>query len=158
MTAIGQCNRTGVSGVYFAIGNGSSNSNRKNAFTVLSNGSAYINGTTSANGTAVTSDVRVKDQIKVLDKNEAVNLIKQLKPSSYLKQGKKELGFIAQEIENLDKYGDYLVNKDNSGLFDYNDFRLLDYQGLIAPTVSALQAALERIEKLEKEISILKKE
>ena len=139
----------------FVVGSGSNASSRKNALTVFST-SAYFNGTTSANGTAITSDIRVKENIKLLNKDESIQFINQLKPSSYIKNGdKKELGFIAQDIEKIKDYKDYLVTIDNSGEYDLKDYRLLNYQGLIAPTVAALQGALEKIKILENKIEIL---
>lgn len=144
-----------VSNSLFEVGDGEDDTYRLNAFTVLAGGNTYFKGSTTGNGTLVTSDIRIKENIKLLNKNEAIAFIKKLKPKSYIKEGKKELGFIAQEIETIDKYGDYLVGKDNSGLYDYKDFRLLDYQGLIAPTIAALQAALEKIETLEAKVKAL---
>ena len=142
---------------YFVVGSGinSGDNGRKNVLTVYTS-SAYVNGTVSSDGTSITSDIRVKENIKLLNKDKSIQFINQLKPSSYIKHGnKKELGFIAQDIEKIKDYKDYLVTIDNSGEYDLPNYRLLNYQGLIAPTVAALQGALEKIEILENKIEIL---
>ena len=156
MHACGKYNRKSISSCLFAVGNGTSDSARSNAMTVLSTGAAYINGTSSSNGTSVTSDARIKTLHHVLDPEESSQFIQILTPKMYYKNGVKEMGFYAQDVEIIPTYGDILVTKDNSGLYDFPNFRLLDYQGLIAPIISALQHALNEIDMLKQEIEELK--
>ena len=145
--AIGQYN-TDTNG--FIIGGGSSDSSRYDRFKVNSGG-VYVFGSLVHSS----SDIRVKTDIERLDPYNSSEFIKLLKPSSYLKDGVPELGFIAQEIEVIKGYGYRLVSTTKNGKYD--DYRLLNYEGLIAPTVSALQYALDKIDKLENEIVELKK-
>ncbi len=142
----------------FIVGNGTASDSRKNAFAVLSSGSAYLNGTAGFYGTTVTSDARVKTLINDIDFNTAYKFIKQLKPKHYFKEDVEEYGFYAQDVEEIPEFGDVLVSKDNTGNYDLPDYRLLNYQGMIAPIVSALQGSLERIEQLEVENQQLKKQ
>jgi hypothetical protein len=142
----------------FIVGNGTASDSRKNAFAVLSSGAAYLNGTAGFYGTTVTSDARVKTLINDIDFNTAYEFIKQLKPKHYFKEDVEEYGFYAQDVEEIPEFGDVLVSKDNTGNYDLPDYRLLNYQGMIAPIVSALQGSLERIEQLEAENQQLKKQ
>lgn len=131
---------------------------RKNAFVVLSSGAAYINGSTSSNGTQVTSDARVKELIDELTPEAATEFIIQLKPKHYYKEGVEEYGFYAQEVEEIPEFGKVLVTKDNTGVYDIPDYRLLNYQGMLAPIVSVEQNLLARVEHLEQENAELKRQ
>ena len=46
---------------------------------------------------------------------------------------------------NCQEFGEYLVSVDNSGLYDLEDYRMLNYQGIIAPLVAAVQKLDEKI-------------
>ena len=151
-TAIGKYNKS-VSDALFMVGNGVSSA-RKNAFTVLSSGNCYYAGTSTSNGTTITSDERIKTLIEELNPSYSAEFIKSLKPKLFYKEEGNEngeLGFYAQEVEKT-AYGKQLVTKDNSGVYDLPDFRILNYEGLIAPVVSALQDALHRIDELEERL------
>ena len=99
------------------------------------------------------SDKRLKTDLGILKQNEATSFIKSLVPHKYEMFGDKGLGFFAQDVEKNSAYGNILVQKyEDHG---YKDCRSLDYQSLIAPTIAALQGALEKIEKLEAKIEAL---
>ena len=169
MFACGAYNRTGITSALFVVGNGTS-STRRNAFIVMgglgSTAYAYLNGTSSSNGTAVTSDERIKTLIKDLDPSEAKEFLQSITPRMYYKEESNpegELGFYAQEVENT-IYGKQLVTKDSSGVYDIKDFRIMSYEGFIAPIVSSLQGVFKEIDELkehdkhlENEIDELKK-
>lgn len=87
------------------------------------------------------SDRRLKEHINYIDED---NIIRRLKPVHYLRNGKDELGFYAQDVEYVDEYG-ALVGEDANGV------KYLNYFGLIAPLVAYCQKLEQRIEKLERE-------
>jgi hypothetical protein len=156
MFACGACNRTGITSALFVVGNGTISTGR-NAFIVIgglgSTAYAYLNGTSSSNGTAVTSDERIKTLIKDLDPSEAKEFLQSITPRMYYKEESNpegELGFYAQEVENT-IYGKQLVTKDSSGVYDIPDFRIMSYEGFIAPIVSSLQGVFKEIDELKKE-------
>ena len=171
MVAIGESNADNIANCLFAIGNGASglkdeNGNyygvRVNTFTItgtkgnLSDIHAYIGGRNSSMGSSVTSDKRIKKHIDYISYESSSNFIKQLKPRHFLKNGTEDYGFYAQEVEEIDEYGHVLVTKDNSGVYDLPDFRLLNYEGFIAPIVSTIQGMLKSIEDLQQENEQLK--
>ena len=155
----GIMNKT-VQGMRFCVGNGAAGA-RKNAFVVLHNGSAYVSGTTSSNGNSVTSDKRIKTLIADITLKESRRFISRLIPRKYFKKTnngfEKQIGFYAQDIEDDPDFGEYLVSIDNSGNYDLKDFRLLNYQGIIAPMVGAIQDLQNRVDSLEQENAELKK-
>lgn len=168
-TSIGQypLNTAGTAGSWvatetlFEIGNGANSGARANAVTVLKNGNVGI-GTTDP-GVALdvdgdieytgviadVSDSRLKNKIKALSAASASS-VGQLKPVSFEmkdREGVRELGFIAQDVEQLFPE---LVQESDAGV------KSLNYVGLIAPMVKAIQqlqdenvALRARIEALE---------
>ena len=167
MIALGTDNIPNINNCRFAIGNGRVEYDNgyyhhsRNAFTIVGEraGSvtAYIDGYSSSTGTTVTSDSRLKTFISDITYDSAIQFIKQLKPKHYYKNGIEDYGFYAQEVEEIEEYGDVLVTKDNSGLFDLPDFRLLNYEGFIAPIVATIQGLTDRVDSLEQENAELKK-
>ena len=159
MTAIGiynkEANKLDTNFTLFAIGNGKSDNERKNAFLVKSalggTASVYVRGTNTTDGESVSSDERVKTLIKDLPQDESIRFIQSVTPRMYYKEDanpKGELGFYAQEVEKT-VYGDQLVTKDNSGMYDLPDFRVMSYEGFIAPMVSVLQHLIKENELLK---------
>ena len=144
----GSYNYTGVS-ARFVVGNGSSTSDRVNAFYVSTSNTAYVGST------QVTSDERVKTDISEIDIDEAYEFISELKPKSYKKFDRPELGFIAQDVEKL-VYGDILV--DESPNFGYEDFKNLSYEGIIAPVVAVEQGLIDDVDDILNHVDILKAE
>jgi len=141
----------------FAVGTGTGSSNRRNTLTVVGDKAYVYNGATTY-GSAITSDARVKKLIEVLTPEISINFIKQLIPKHYYKKEVEEYGFYAQEVESIPDFGDVLVTKDNSGVYDLPDYRLLNYQGMIAPIVSVEQDLIARVEFLEAENTELKRQ
>ena len=104
------------------------------------------------------SDKRLKKDIKEINSKKAVELVKYIKPKTYhfiddRLQGKSCCGFIANDFMETKKMPDEWQNlvqegKDGHLKFDYT---------ITTPILwSALQNALNRIDKLEKEINKLK--
>ena len=77
---------------------------------LIINSSTYINGTLQVFGTAkagsfqATSDKRVKINIEDLNRVTSLDILRQLKPKTYdfIDSPKNQLGFIAQEIKDID--------------------------------------------------------
>jgi hypothetical protein len=98
----------------------------------------------------------LKSSVNGLDPAESLRLIGQLVPSRYVINGKDSLGFIAQEVEPLFPV---LVNEVN--LPDPQDInssvatKTMDYMGLAAPIVAAIQALTSRLEALETRLATL---
>lgn len=99
-----------------------------------------------------TSDIRTKNNIEYINDNY-IPFIKKLKPVKFEfngSEGIKRHGFIAQDVLQIKPdlvLGD--GDKDN-GIYG------LDYDGILALTVKALQESNLKIETLEKEISDIK--
>lgn len=125
------------------IGNGTGESTRANAFRVTASNTAYIGST------QVTSDRRIKTPLGEITEDEAVEFVRQLKPSKFEKFGRKELGFYAQDVEDTN-LGAYLVDESNN--HGYEDFKNLSYDGLIAPLTAYAQSLEKRIEELERRL------
>ena len=154
MTAVGAYNNP-VLNALFVVGNGSNNNNRKNAFLVKSTmggtASVYVRGTNTTDGESVSSDERVKTLIEDIPTDKALEFIRSVTPKMYYKEDANpegELGFYAQEVEKT-IFGKQLVTKDNSGMYDLPDFRVMSYEGFIAPMVAVLQHLIKENELLK---------
>ena len=90
------------------------------------------------------SDARLKSDIKPLQFRTP------LKPKTYIKDGKKQIGFIAQDVQ--ENYPE-LVHESNA---DNNNYLSLNYNGLIAVLAAQLNEMENKITKLENEIKELK--
>ena len=90
------------------------------------------------------SDARLKNDIKPLQFRTP------LKPKTYIKDGKKQIGFIAQDVQ--ENYPE-LVHESNA---DNNNYLSLNYNGLIAVLAAQLNEMENKITKLENEIKELK--
>ena len=98
----------------------------------------------------ISSDLHWKDSIQSLA--YGLNLIKELRPVSYLRKGafhnKKEVGFIAQELEVALRKVGYLdqgfLTKTDRGFFEvrYNDF--------IGIAINAIKEQQQKIESQQK--------
>lgn len=121
---------------YFMVGNGTSDSARSNAFVV----DKYSN--VSVGGTIVhTSDRRLKKHISYLD-DDAVDFVNKLKPVHFIKGGKKQVGFYAQDVAEADRWKCMIGD-------DLNGYMTLNYEEIIAPLVTYVQKLEKRIEELE---------
>tara|TARA_B000000475_G_scaffold272261_1_gene272974 strand:- start:13093 stop:16758 length:3666 start_codon:yes stop_codon:yes gene_type:complete len=99
------------------------------------------------------SDIRLKDNIKPLSKS--INLIKKLKPVTFKwkkdifnknMRNKKDVGFIAQELEEILP----LCVKDTD--LNNNTYKYLKHERIIPYLVNTIQELIERVENLEKKI------
>ena len=142
---VGCLNKSNTSDV-FEVGSGSEESSRSNAFRVTEYGVAY------AGSTQLSSDKRVKTPLGDIEADEAADFIRSLIPRKFEKFGRKELGFYAQDVEETN-FGEYLVDHEEN--YGYEDFRCLDYNGLIAPLVKYAQSLEERIDQLEARLGAL---
>ena len=106
------------------------------------------------------SDKELKKDIKELNSEKAVELVKYIKPKTYhfvddRQQGKSCVGFIANDFMETKKMPDEWQNvvKEGKGKDGYLKF---DYTTTTPILWSALQNALNRIDKLEKEVNKLR--
>lgn len=108
----------------------------KNGATVT--GSLLISGSAFGNDFVLTSDQRLKTDIQ--DLNNSIEVIKSLRPVSYIKNGKQESGFIAQEVQQV------LPEAVQEG---ESDILYLSINNIIAYNTKAIQELEERLSKLE---------
>ena len=120
----------------FIVGGGDSSTSR-NAMTVSKTGNVVISGQLTQG-----SDRRLKEHISYLGE-DAVDFIRLLQPAYYLKDDKKQVGFYAQDVEEIDRW-DCMVGEDANG------YKILSYTELIAPIVKYCQYLEKRIEELER--------
>jgi hypothetical protein len=110
-----------------------------------------VSGTIRGYGITDSSDVRLKKNISAL--SHSLDKVLQLEGVKYnwkdVKMPKKQIGFIAQQVEKI--YPE-LVEKDNQGIMSVN------YSHLIAPVVESIKTIYWRIIGIEKEINSLKSE
>ena len=125
----------------FEIGGGSSSS-RNNIFRVAWNGAVY------AGSFNPSSDKRVKKHLGDIAEHDAIEFVRSLRPSKFVKFGNKELGFYAQDVEKTN-FGEYLVSTEKN--HGYEDFRSLSYNGIIAPLVTYCQHLEKRIARFEEQ-------
>ena len=124
----------------------------------ISPGGILVNGDIEYTGSLIpSSDKRLKKDIKELDQKKAVELVKYIVPKTYhfiddRQQGKSCCGFIANDFLSK-KVPDEWQNIVKEGKDGYLKF---DYTSCVPILWSALQHALKRIDKLEKEINRLK--
>ncbi len=164
----------------FVIGIGSSDSNRKNAMTVLKSGNVGLGSITNptyalqlpnnnssgkARATSWTtySDRRVKSNIKSID--YGLSEIMKMKPVSYfhhdsdiednainvLDSGKEDIGFIAQEVY---KIVPEIVSKPQD---DTTELWGMTYEKLVPVLVKAMQEQQKTIDSLLKRVEELEK-
>ena len=101
-----------------------------------------------------TSDRRLKENVKEIDAKKCIELVKYIKPKTYnyIGQSKKCVGYIADDFKTKKMPEEW----DNIVFEGKDDYLRMDY-GKTTPILwSALQTALNKIEKLEKEIKALK--
>ena len=145
----------------FAVGNGTSNILRSNAFNVSSNGrvgvcctspqsALDVNGTTRTTALVETSARRYKENIVSLQ--DQLDNLKKLEPVEFewKETKKKDIGLIAEDVE---KIYPHLVEHDDNG-----DLMGVKYSKLTSVLIKALQEQQEQIDELKKEIFILKQQ
>ena len=108
-------------------------------------------------GTLITSsDSRIKDQVEDLDDNVCVNIIKAVKPKSYIKNNisnaQRECGFIAQDIQTqLTSECSNLVKEMSDD--DFGSIYGIDYGRLTTLLWGTCRNLLSRVEALETALS-----
>ena len=123
------------------------------------NNGVDVYGDLSYTGSLIpSSDKRLKKDIKELNSKKAVELVKYIKPKTYhfiddRLQGKSCVGFIANDFMETKKMPDEWQNVVKEGTDGYLKF---DYTTTTPILWSALQNALNRIDKMEKEVNKLK--
>jgi hypothetical protein len=126
------------------------------AMTLTSPGEISIPGTMTSSGYVTTSDSRLKTNI--VNISNALDTLSLLRPVQYLKKydlpgsnyRKKELGFIAQEVQQVLPY---LVTEGN----DKDKLLSLDYISLIPLLTKAIQEQEIKFKKLNQERDLLEK-
>ena len=109
---------------------------------------------TAIKAAAATSDARLKTDIKPLG-SEAKEFIDALEPCSYIINGKRQVGLLAQNVSESDKWDTDMAYETYEGLDDWERMEdgtptwQLDYTRIIAPLVATVQAQEKRIEELE---------
>ena len=111
------------------------------------NGNLTIQGTVIATNFIKSSDLRLKSEIiPISNWHEA---IMNIEGKSYVKNDRKELGFIAQDVE---KYFPELITYDNKG------FLSMDYDGMIPVLWNAVREEMSELDKLKLRVSQLENE
>ena len=121
----------------------------KNVFEVNTNGIDIIGDVNYSGNLTDTSDKRLKDNIQEIDQKKAIDIVKYIKPKSYIKKDTKRkcIGFIANDFKT-DKMPD---EWDNIIIDGKDGYLRMDYTKTTPLLWSALQYALEEIDKLKKE-------
>lgn len=97
------------------------------------NGDAYIRAWFYAANFKITSDARLKSNRQLLDAREELDKLKRLLPSAYDKDGKREYGFLAQEVEEV--YPSMISTFDGPA---GPDTKAASYTELLAPVIAVL--------------------
>jgi hypothetical protein len=111
------------------------NSASTTVFSVFDNGNSTYSGSIFQS-----SDQRLKSDVQSLDASSSLTAIEQLNPVSYFRIDQPgtggNLGFIAQQVQQVFPQ---LVSTTSPTAFTPDGTLTLNYEGLIAPIVSALQ-------------------
>lgn len=101
-----------------------------------------INQISSNLAITVISDKRLKTHVKYLEE-DAVQFCQSLKPALFIKDGRKQLGFYAQDVKVADTWDADITPTCTDGHLGLN------YTELIAPLVAYCQSLEKRIKELE---------
>lgn len=98
-----------------------------------------------------TSDKRLKKRIRPLDTEQAIAVVKELKPVSYeMKQnGSPMIGFVAQDVIRMQRdlgISLPIISRDKEGYY------CIPYSNYVALLAGAIQAQQKQIEQLKKEV------
>ena len=133
----------------------------KNVLTVNDGGIDVIGDISYTGSIGPSSDKRLKENIEDLKTEKAVELVKNIKPKTYKFIDKEKYGdrsccgFIANEMMEYEGFPKEWGNVVREGRDGYLRF---DYSMTTPILWSALQHALDKIDKLEKDINKLKKD
>lgn len=104
-------------------------------------GDVDVNGDLDVSGAIINdSDRRLKEHESYLDE-DAIEFIRKLKPVHYIKYGKSEVGFYAQDVAEIDPWECMTSKK--------GEYMGLNYMEIIAPLVAYCQSLEKRIAELE---------
>ena len=137
----------------FSVGNGISDSNRKNAFEIRQNGDTYLNGKlnitgdVTANAFYATSDERLKENIENVSYAKMANAANvNIKSFNFKSDEEKKtvIGVIAQDVEN-ENLG-FIVSTSNDGM------KAVDYTGLSLLKIAYLEQKIKELENIINEL------
>ena len=144
--AITFINQSGGDGTLYVTGTSTSLNYQFNTYATGNALYIYNNGNYSFAGSNV-SDRRLKENIATIELN-AIEKINQLVPKSYnmiAHPGIKRHGFIAQEVKEI--IPDFVIGEETD-----EDYLGVDYNGILALTIKALQEANAKITALEEKL------
>jgi LysM repeat protein len=125
------------------------NSASTTVFSVFDNGNSTYSGSIFQS-----SDQRLKTDIQSLDASSSLSAIELLNPVSYLRLDQPDtgqnLGFIAQQVQQVFPQ---LVSTTSATALTPGGTLTLNYEGLISPIVSAIQAVYADVQTLEQTVA-----
>ena len=110
--------------------------------TVATSGNTTVNGTVTADDFIVTSDKRLKSEIEPI--KEGLEVIKKFTSYNYIKAGKKESGFIAQEVQEVLPH---TVYENEEGMLSMSD------RGVLAHMHKAILELEKRLISIEEKLN-----
>ena len=115
----------------------------------ISSTGLHVNGASTE-----TSDKRLKENVKEIDSKKCIELVKYIKPKTYnyIGQSQKCIGYIADDFKTKKMPEEW----DNVVFEGKDDYLRMDYRKTRPILWSALQYALNKIDKLEKEVAKLR--
>tara|TARA_B110000037_G_scaffold77056_1_gene92160 strand:+ start:162 stop:1070 length:909 start_codon:yes stop_codon:yes gene_type:complete len=146
-TVTNSANSFSTANTAFVIGNGTDSSNQSDAFSVLFSGETVIGNDLEVKGSVlVSSDARLKANIVSLGSTLAKLLLIDGKRYTMKKDGKQNIGVLAQDIQ---KVFPELVSTDN------RDMLAVNYQGLVPVLINALKEQDAKMKEQEKRLERL---
>ena len=134
----------------FVIGNGTGSSSKSDAFKVLFSGETVIGNDLEVKGSVlVSSDARLKANIVSLGATLAKLLLIDGKRYTMKKDGKQNIGVLAQDIQ---KVFPELVSTDD------RDMLAVNYQGLVPVLINAMKEQQAEIDELKKQDAKMKEQ
>jgi len=129
---------------------------------------ACPNGAIIASGYYASSDRRLKDDIRPVADDLALHFVREVQPVSYVKDGRYETGFVAQDVAKLGY--NHLVSCGPSSKPEIAEEEIdedgfvspaghqftMEYQQILAYHQKALKTAFEQIDALRAEIAALR--
>jgi hypothetical protein len=136
-----------IANTAFVIGNGANGSNQSDAFKVLFSGETVIGSDLEVKGNVlISSDARLKANIVSLGSTLAKLLLIDGKRYTMKKDGKQNIGVLAQDIQ---KVFPELVSTDDKEMLAVN------YQGLVPVLINALKEQDAKMKEQEKRLERL---
>ena len=142
------CTTSGFNGIYSRNHNNSAGREFRliqlstTAITVATSGNTTVNGTVTADDFIVISDKRLKSEIEPI--KEGLEVIKKFTSYNYIKAGKKESGFIAQEVQEVLPH---TVYENEEGMLSMSD------RGVLAHMHKAILELEKRLISIEEKLN-----